>query len=805
MSDLKQTMRRLWEAACRDASLRPSCQVADGYFVFTITGNRVQWETLCATAGVPPHADQQIAANTLTCRWPSHADRIFGARGLLTTHFGPGYEVRLPQLHMARLVQRAIEMDEAAVVEAGTGVGKSFAYAAICLAMHKRVIISTSNKNLQMQLYRKDLPLLQALLGGTVALAVGKANYACRAKAEDSLNRTVQIKDSALRQWYADTATGNTEEITFAVNWQDLSEITVDDECTGKHCPLYYDCFYYAAKAARAAADVIITNHALLCLHTRYPEAGILPPAAVIVVDEAHKLPDYARSTLGFETTLGRIQRAIRKAQHDVDPAAAVFTQAETAAVEFGAELLALIPPADKELQSGLYQDLQHGPALSTALQELADEIWPAADLPTTGDETKRARRAATLRTLTDNLTLLMTANPGQVRWLEPDRQDRTSVATLKLCAMPHDVASFIGQQLIGYGAPTAASPMPHQTHCRRCGRELTAATVHVLDGAPYDPDCIRQIDVCGDAEVMPLAAWLAATPAAPEPEPMAAPQTPVVFCSATLAAPDLAHFLRTCGLPDALQLQATSPFDYTAHTLLYVPNGSSPLPSSPEYPNWLLDQLEHLVRAARGGTFLLFTSYAMLHQAVHTLRPSLIRLGLTTLVQGELPKLEIAQRFCADGNAVLFATKSFFEGVSIDGAALRLVVVDKLPFEAPSPLSRAMEAQALDQARAQGLTGVRLERYPFEVLAVPRMTIELKQALGRLIRTQTDTGVMAMLDTRLRTTQYGRQQVLPALPPAPLTADLHQVRAFFNPAPPPTPALAIAPLPHTVATEDWP
>jgi ATP-dependent DNA helicase DinG len=137
--------------------------------------------------------------------------------------------------------------------------------------------------------------------------------------------------------------------------------------------------------------------------------------------------------------------------------------------------------------------------------------------------------------------------------------------------------------------------------------------------------------------------------------------------------------------------------------------------------------------------------------------------------VQGELPKLEIARRFRLDGNAVLFATKSFFEGVSIDGDALRLVVIDRLPFEAPSPLTTAMEAAAV----AQGLDG-------FKAVRLPRMIIEAKQGAGRLIRTSTDDGVIAFLDSRLRATSYGRTQVLPALPPATLTSSIEHVEAFF-------------------------
>lgn len=809
MSDLVKTMLRLWESACRDEPRRPSCQVLDGKFTLRINGNRLQWTEMCAAAGVPSHAHQVVDDDTLTVTWPSLADEIFGADGKLA-QLVPHYELRLPQLHMARLCQRAIEMRQPAVVEAGVGTGKSFAYAAICLAMKKKVIISTSNKNLQMQLYRKDVPLLLELFPGRqVALAVGKGNYACRAKAQDLVSGEVTIREPALAEWFKWTLTGNTEEITFATDWKALDAITVDDECSGKHCPHYADCFYYAAKAERQNADVIITNHALLCLHQLYPQAGILPTAEVIVVDEAHKLPDYARNALGFETTPRRILSAIRKAQKYVNPQELVYSIAEDFVDEFTRYLLPLTAN-NKEFQIGLgkEQSLVGGDMLRQALLALADAVWDTEKTPKDGDEKKQAKRATALRTLADNLQLLHTAHEGVVRWLEPDRDDRSAAEKIKLCAAPHDVSAFIGS-LAGFAQNPSQNPSQgaDYTTCSRCGRTLTAPTVHILDDQPYGPDCIRQVDALGDAEQVPLAEWLRQEhPAQSAPAqaaqkldaPIRLPAVGVIFCSATLAAPDLSHFLRTCGIPDALQMQAESPFDYGRQALLYAPNGAAPQPNSAEYLNWLLGQLEQMIHvvsgAGSGGTFFLFTSYGMMNAAVRYLEPILRRKGLTMLVQGELPKLETARRFREDGNAVLFATKSFFEGISIDGDALRLVVVDKLPFEAPSPLSRAMDQQATEYARdVLGLAGSRLERYPFEALAVPKMIIELKQATGRLIRTRSDTGVMAVLDSRLRATQYGRNQVLPSLPKAELASELEEVRRFFAArTPQPTPQQAV-------------
>ena len=282
MSELKQSLIKLWQSACIDTPIRNSCRVEDGQFVLEINGNRAAWVDLISASGVPTTATQEINGESITVKWASHADRIFAAGGALSEHL-PNYEPRIAQLHMGRMVQRSIEMRESAVIEAGTGTGKSFAYAAICLAMGLRCVISTSNKALQMQLYRKDVPFLTSTLypGKKVELVQGKANYACRYKVEDyNAPGFVGIENSELRDWYTTTKTGNTEEIPFAVDWKELSSITADNGCLGKMCMFYDSCHYYGAKERRGDADVLITNHVLLAMHQMYPGAGILPDEA---------------------------------------------------------------------------------------------------------------------------------------------------------------------------------------------------------------------------------------------------------------------------------------------------------------------------------------------------------------------------------------------------------------------------------------------------------------------------------------------------------------------------------------------
>ena len=766
---LRTTLMRLTESACQDAATRPSVTCSDGQFRLTINGNRSQWVAMCEAAGVPSYATQTVDGDVLRVVWPSFADEIFGANGLIAAELGSGYEVRAPQLHMARLIQRAIEMDTPAVIEAGTGVGKSFAYAAIAMRMGKRIVITTSNKALQMQLYRKDIPFLQRIFPGkTLALAVGKSNYVCKAKAE--IDGAVKIADPALRDWYFTTETGNVEELTFAPDWQTLAAINVDDECIGKHCPLYAECFYYQAKAARQNVDVLITNHALTCLHLRYPAANILPPYDLLVVDEAHKLPDYARGALGLEMTAERLRKTIDRAMRfeaSPDTIDEAHRQVDALMLEVNAIVTGV---DDTQVAVRASAELPGAASLALTLADLANEVWPEEELPNNPTDIKAARAAQRIRNAADGLAMF--ATPGDlVRWI-----DQSAPASRKLCAAPSNVAPFLSTLA---GVVTTEAPANHHTRCHRCNRELTAAAVHVLDGKPFGPDCIRKVDPMGDAEIVELATWLAAEDAV---TPVTSTATnAVIFTSATLAAPDMTHYLRQIGISDALTMQAGSPFDYERNAMLYLPNGTSPTPNSGEWLDWMIDELRRLVYAAKGGAFLLFTSNRALTYAARILRPEFERARLNVYVQGELPKLEIAARFRVQTNAVLFATKSFFEGVSIDGDALRLVVVDKMPFEAPTPLGQAMEADALAFARSQGFTGRKLEMYPFDALRVPRMVIELKQAAGRLIRTQTDKGVIAVLDSRVRSSIYGRQTVIPSLPPGKMARSFADVSDFFN------------------------
>lgn len=760
--DLKAVMRRTWESACQDKAMRPSCTVQDGHFVFTIIGNQEKWKELCKAAGVPNSAKQTIEDNKLTCRWVSHADVIFGAGGLMAQLL-PNYEPRTPQLQMARMAQRTIEMNDTAIIEAGTGVGKSFAYAAIGMAMGKRMVISTSNKALQMQLYQKDIPFLSKLFPGkTVAMVQGKQNYVCKAKVEDGFVDATTITGEML-EWYRETETGNTEEIPFATEWQQLQKIAVDDYCTGKACGFYADCFYYKAKQKKADADVLICNHMLLALNYLYPTADILPGTLdLIVVDEAHKFADYVRNALGEEVSFNRLQKSAALAEkHNV------MASVGNAAQNFQTEILRAMMGKD-EAQIGISEERTFGTGykLSHALQDAADEIWPEDETPSK-EQKHLAVDANRLRGTALAIELISGNTPeSHVRWFDTKEQ------TISIA--PYDVSSFI-RNIVDHTEETVTID---PTRCHRCNRQLSAKAVHVLAGIPYGPECIKHADPFGDAEIVDREEWFG-MPRTEVQTVRIAP--PIVFCSATLATPDMATFMRDCGIDDAMTMIAASPFNYEDNAMLYIPAGAMPTPDQPEFTGWMIQEIKTLVNYSGGGAFLLFTSYRNMQSAAQALRHDFERQGLLVLIQGEMPKLEIARRFKEHGNAVLFATKSFWEGVSVEDDALRLVVIDKMPFAAPSPLFDAQKRHLSRYAAKRGIKGRDLEWYPFNNLDVPVMTLDLKQGTGRLIRTARDKGVIAILDSRLRSKQYARQKVLPSLPPAYMVSDKYMVADFFD------------------------
>lgn len=744
MSNETQLLARLverWQGACADKSGSELYTVKDGNFVFTVApSNAALCESLVHLSGVPTHAKQ----TGLTWTWPSVADSIFGTTGKLAKLI-PGYEARLPQLHMARMIQRAKEMGQHAVIEGSTGTGKSYAYLYTAMEMGLRVVVSTSNKALQGQLVGKDVPtVLKSYPDKTACLVQGKSNYMCHDKIIQDGN--VQLTGE-LAQWYATTQTGNTEEIDFAVDYKELSDSTADDGCTGRHCSHYANCFYYQAKADRTEADILICNHAILALHLGNPDAQILPGEFdLIIVDEAHKLIDYIRSTKASELKLSRINHYIDIAKRANLNTIKIMQTADRFVAtikEMAAQANPLTVHRDSAYESGI--------DLANLFIDAADIIFPTGDVPLTGEAKTEWRKAKDMRRFVGKLMGVSTkTQDGFVRWVESDRQD----GAITITESPWDVARIMRDIL----NPPDVSSLS-RSYCAKCNGDL-GDSIAVLAGRAYCMACIEEADTMGDAEFMGWEEY------GKLPPPIARRSaTPFIFTSATLATPDMSGFMASMGIAQALQLVAPSPFDYKKNTVLYVPNGSTPLPNDKAFPEYLVSEMKRLALGSRGGVFLLFTSYASMKNVL-SIRSSLVDAGLQVLVQGEQTKLQISNAFKANGNCVLFGTKSFWEGIDIQGDNLRMIVIDKLPFPAPHPLTEAIKSAGAGN---------------WNTVDLPLAITDLKQGTGRLIRTQTDRGVLAVLDVRIRTSQYGRDRILPSLPPSPLVHDSYLALDFLQ------------------------
>jgi len=612
------------------------------------------------------------------------SDDVLGPDGILSQVLD-GYEHRTEQLAMARLVQDCIATGHDGIVEAGTGTGKSFAYLVPAILSHRNCIVSTANKTLQTQLTAKDLPLLREILSPfgydfEFSVAKGKSNYLCVAKARKGL-------PLPFRRWAATTETGDLDEAPAVPSAEEQRAMCAGDDCTGKNCPFYADCFYYRAKRVRFQADVVVTNHALLCQHLMLPFAELLPEVPVCIVDEAHQLEGYAIGCQSIEVSPWSFRRAAKPfAQQGQE-----FLQALAGdRLRDNGDSDVLIPP-----QACYEEGLTLAEALSEASREIAEQ----------GEFELAIARGSNGSSYDHDLAQA-----------EADAKEMRNLA----------------QRIRVLAEPTPEGYVRHVT--RRKG---------VLVG------CATRFDV---SEMLAGLGALFDT---------------VIYTSATLStAGGFAYFRERNGVGAAQELIVSGPFDYQRQCLLYVPmehGMPDPRRNRGRFDLAVQRQMWLLTQASQGGALLLFTSYNSMHAAANTLSQ---HLSYPVRRQGDLPKSALIDWLRSTPNAVLCATASFWEGVDIPGEALRLVAIDKIPFEAPGPVEKARQDAAGKRA--------------FLSLVVPEATLRLKQGFGRLLRSRTDHGVVALLDPRLWTQRYGLQ-IVDALPDATVTTSIDDVRAFFQ------------------------
>jgi ATP-dependent DNA helicase DinG len=628
----------------------------------------------------------------------------------------PAFETREAQVRLAAAVSKAFTGGGILLAEAGTGTGKTLAYLIPAILSGHRVLVSTGTKNLQEQIYFKDLPILRDALGVpfTAAYMKGRGNYLCLHRFEawrdsgaiKTIDETRSIR--MIDEWSGQSETGDRAELEDlpedAPFWTEISASA--ENCIGAECPRYDDCFVTKMRQRAAASDVVIVNHHLLCADAAVRQNAygeVIPACERAVIDEAHQLEDVATQYFGRGVSNYRIEALAR----DLDRAA-------------NTDLIADREKAD-DLRTDVTRVRDHARMFFSALQLLRFEGGAGSG----GDSRMRVRPGDTAKAAEAGLALA-----GALDAVEAD------------IALTRDISEEV------------------LAMARRAGEARD--DVRFLLRAD-DPDYVYFL------EIRNRGVYLRASPIDVSyiiREVLIDRMKTLVFTSATLTSDGSFGYVRSrLGVSDADEIRLDSEFDYARQAILYLPR-SMPDPRSPQFVRAASREIVEILKRTNGRAFVLFTSYANLRE-VRSVAES--ELEFPILVQGTAPRSALLRDFKATPNAVLLATSSFWQGVDVVGDALSCVIIDKLPFASPGDPITAARIEAIN---ARGGAAFGEYQIPLAVLA-------LKQGLGRLLRHRLDRGVLAVLDPRLRTMAYGRR-FLASLPPAPVTYALDDVARFF-------------------------
>jgi ATP-dependent DNA helicase DinG len=653
---------------------------------------------------------------TLTPTTERAGDRILASGGLISQEL-PGYEPREPQVRMANLVDETISRHGHALIEAGTGTGKSLAYLIPAILSGEKVVVSTDTIQLQEQLVGKDLPflakILSPLLGRPVrfAIAKGRSNYLCERNASTYLvewgtldREGTRLAQEALSLFKGGKWNGDKATLKLKVMDQQWSDLAGDDSCTGRSCPFAGTCVYLERKALIEDADIIITNHTMYLLHHYLQQTAgvsVLPGHAIWIADEAHTLSDKAQDVWGLEIAQTRPGSFVKRLQKQASQVGIDLQEVDLSAVQRAAERFF-------SLWHGAVKDEQ-------LLSEFPEPIL--------------AQAPGLLETLVSTLKPVQVAIHHAASQTPPDDKEKlNALAGLKRSA----------DELINGLRAIVANDDPEQVVYAEISADRMGRKQAKLHRKPAETREIFQSIL----EDLNTAMFTSATLA-----------TGAGHGAFAAAADELGM-----DLGQAETMQVESPFDYARQVIGYLPKGL-PEAQSPDYHTAVAEEVIRILNYSLGRAFILFTSNRDM-RAVFALVQGRVRFPI--LLQGSAPKDLLLEEFVREGNAVLFGVKTFWTGVDIRGDALSCVVLVKLPF--PNPSSPLVAARC-DRIKERGGNF-------FGGYMLPRCIRDVKQGFGRLIRSSQDEGIFAILDPRMRSKSYGKQ-IAGSLPDLPVVSEL--------------------------------